>query len=313
MMRHCPQCEREFPDHFRFCGVCGGALTSSVRCPGCGELTGTEWPVCTNCGTKLSASPVDLHDEATTTHPPALGHQRGVFPDTTAPATQAMATHPASEARRSAPTLTILSAYGEPETRPPFRWWHGAIFGFVLLLFVGVLGIGVWYLWSPTRSVTQNPQPTNPNPGPRTETVSTTAVYQPTSAITPQLATADHFADEEIRRLQERRIAARSSEAIEIISALEQAEKKYPTDYRFPYELSKLSIKGTVSHRAGFEQLARAAEKAIDKGQADEMLNRLMTDKDGDFHKLSHGHHEWEAIEQALRNKDRKVLEASAH
>lgn len=123
----------------------------------------------------------------------------------------------------------------------------------------------------------------------------------------------DHSADEQITRLQERRIAAKSSEGVEIISALEQAEKTYPTDYRFPYELSKLSIKGTVSHREGFEPLARAAEKAIDKGQADEMLNRLMADKDGDFQKLSHGHHEWEAIEQALRNKDKKLLKASAH
>ena len=122
-----------------------------------------------------------------------------------------------------------------------------------------------------------------------------------------------HSADEEIEQLRERRIVAKPSESVEIIAALEQAEKNYPTDYRFPYELSKLSIKGTVSHREGFEPLARAAEKAIDKGQADEMLNRLMTDKDGDFHKLSHGHHEWEAIEQALRNKDKGVLKVSAH
>ena len=122
-----------------------------------------------------------------------------------------------------------------------------------------------------------------------------------------------HSADEEITRLRERRIVAKPLESVEIISALEQAEKNYPTDYRFPYELSKLSIKGTVSHREGFEPLARAAEKAIDKGQADEMLNRLMADKDGDFHKLSHGHHEWEAIEQALRNKDKGVLKVSAH
>jgi hypothetical protein len=54
--------------------------------------------------------------------------------------------------------------------------------------------------------------------------------------------------------------------------------------------------------------LARAAQKAIDDGQAEEMLNRLMADKDGDFHKLSHGRHEWEAIEQALRNKDKGLL-----
>jgi len=38
------------------------------------------------------------------------------------------------------------------------------------------------------------------------------------------------------------------------------------------------------------------------------MLNSFIADKDGDFYKLSHGHHEWEAIEQALRNKDKGVL-----
>jgi hypothetical protein len=88
---------------------------------------------------------------------------------------------------------------------------------------------------------------------------------------------------------------------------------KYPTDYRVPYELSKLSIKVITSHHEAFEVLARAAQKAIDNGQADEMLNSLMADKHGDFHKLSHGHHEWEALEQALRNKDKGVLKVSAH
>ena len=223
-----------------------------------------------------------------------------------------MDSHPLSEAR-SAPTLTILSAYGEPDPQPPFRWWHGAIFGFLLLLFVGVLGIGAWYLWSPSRSITQTAQPSNPGPSPHAENVSTAPSFEATTTITPQQATMAHSADEEITRLRQRLIAAKPSESVEIISALEQAEKNYPTEYRFPYELSKLSIKGTVSHREGFAPLARAAEKAIDKGQADEMLNRLMADKDGDFHKLSHGHHEWEAIEQALRNKDKNLLKASAN
>lgn len=312
MLKHCHHCELEFPDHFRFCGACGGALTSRVRCSGCGELTDTEWPFCTNCGTKLSPTAALSNDEETDTKAPALGHQRREIPETRSSASQAIESHPVSEPR-SAPTLTILSAYGEPEAPAPFRWWHGAIFGLVLLLFVSALGIGAWYLWSPSRRVTQTSQPVNLNSGPSAENVPTAASDQPATSITPQQATPDHSADAEITRLRERRILAKPSESVEIISAFEQAEKKYPTDYRFPYELSKLSIKGTVSHREGFERLARAAEKAIDKGQADEMLNRLMADKDEDFHKLSHGHHEWDAIEEALRNKDKKVLKASAH
>ena len=311
-MKHCPQCQLEFPDHFRFCGACGGALTTFVRCPDCGELTGTEWPFCTNCGQELSATTRASHDEETVTKASAPGIQRRVVPDPRALDTQAMETLPASEARR-APTLTILSAYGEPETPPPFRWWHGAIFAFVLLLFVGVLGIGAWYLWSPSRSVTQASQSGNLNAVTSAQNVSSAASYQPTSTITPQHATVDHSADEEITRLRERRIVANSSESAEIISALEQGEKQYPTDYRFPYELSKLSIKGIVTHHEAFESLARAAEKAIDSGKAEEMLNSLMSDKDEDFYKLSHGHHEWEMFEQALRSKDKKVLKMDSH
>ena len=108
-------------------------------------------------------------------------------------------------------------------------------------------------------------------------------------------------------------MTAKPSESVEIISAIDQAERKYPRDYRFPYELSKLSIKGSVSHDEAFAPLFRAAQKAIDNGQADEMLSSLMADKDGDFHKLSHGHHEWEAIRQALLNKDKGVLKVSSH
>jgi hypothetical protein len=206
-----------------------------------------------------------------------------------------------------------LSGYDEPETPPKFRWWQGAIFGLGLLLFVGFLGIGAWYLWSPNREVTQISQSSNPNPGPQVENLSTAPSHQPTGTITPQQVTVDHSADEELTRLREGRMAARSSEGIQIISALKQAENKYPNDYRFPYELSKLSIKGTRSHDDAFEPLARAAEKAIDSNKAAEMLSSLRADKNGDFHKLSHGHHEWDAIERALRNKDKKVLKASAH
>ena len=222
------------------------------------------------------------------------------------------ATHSVSEAR-SAPTLTMLSSYSEPQTPTQFRWSHGLRFGFVLLLFVSVVGIGSWYLWSQRRSVTQTSQTSNFNPEPTTENRSTTPSYEPTPTITPQEATIASTADEELKQLRERRVGANPSARVEIISALDQAEKQYQNDYRFPYELSKLSIKGTSSHHEAFESLARAARKAIDKGQAEEMLNRLLADKDGDLHKLSHGHHEWEAIEQALRNKDTGLLKVSAH
>jgi hypothetical protein len=290
-MKHCPQCDLELPDHFQFCGSCGRRL----------DVTHQELH-----------SAADLHDEETMLSFRVPSHHRNVVPETKDLTPQVRATHTASEAR-SAPTLTILSSYSEPETVSQFRWWHGVIFGFLLLLFVSVLGIGGWYWWSQRRSITQTSQPSNSNPEPTAENPSTAPSYQPTAAITPQQATIAGTADEELKQLRERRVGAKPSERVEIISALEQAENRYPTDYRFPYELSKLSIKGTTSHHEAFEPLARAAQKAIDNGQAEEMLNRLLADKDGDFHKLSHGHHEWEAIEQALRNKDKRVLKVSAH
>ena len=223
---------------------------------------------------------------------------------------QMRSSHTASEAR-SASTLTILSSYSEAEAPSQFRWPHGVILGSLLLLFVSFLGIGGWYVWR--RSITQRSQLSSSKPDPTTENQSTAPSYQPTPAIIPRQATSGNAADEEIKLLRERRIEAEPSERLEIVSALEQAENKYPNDYRFPYELSKLSIKGRISHHEAFESLARAAQRAIDNGQADEMLNNLMADKNDDFHKLSHGHHEWEAIERALRNKDKGVLKVSAH
>ena len=219
------------------------------------------------------------------------------------------ATRPASDGP-SAPRLTILSSFSEPEAPSQFRWPHGLIVGFLLVLFVSLLGIGGLYLWQ--RPVTQTSQSTTSTPDVATENRSTGQADEPKPTISPQQAPIAS-ADKEIAQLRERRIGAEPSERVEIISAFEQAEKKYPNDYRFPYELSKFSIKGTISHHEAFEPLARAAQKAIDNGQADEMLNSFMADEDGDFHKLSHGHHEWEAIEQGLRSKDKGVLKAGAH
>jgi hypothetical protein len=252
----------------------------------------------------------DLYDQETTAEAPPLNVERNRIPESRVPNPEV--TYSASGGK-NAPTLTILSGYGEAETPSESRSWHGVILGFLLLAFVSALGIGAWYWWSQGGSVTQTSQPSNSNPGPMNQNPSTAPLFQPTSTMTPQKATITSTPDAEINRLREWRIGAKPSEGVEIISALEQAEEKYPTDYRFPYELSKLSIKGITSHHEAFEPLARAAQKAIDNGQTDEMLNSLMADKDEDFYKLSHGHREWKALEEALRNKDKGVLKASIH
>ena len=111
-----------------------------------------------------------------------------------------------------------------------------------------------------------------------------------------------------MKRLRERRISAKPAETGEIITAFEDEEKKYPNDYRFPYERAKLSIKGITTHHEAFGALALAAEKAIDNGKTQEMLESLKADADGDFYKLSRGHREWQALVQALSKKDPKRL-----
>src|SRR5262249_2835952 len=95
--------------------------------------------------------------------------------------------------------------------------------------------------------------------------------------------------DEDWKRLNEKRKNATAAEQPEVIAALEDAERKYPNDYRFPYERAKLSIKGVTSHDEAFAALTGAAEKAIDNGQAEAMLKDLLADKDEDFWKLARG------------------------
>jgi hypothetical protein len=185
------------------------------------------------------------------------------------------------------------------------------IVGLFILLFVGGLGFGAWYWWSHRESVAQTFPPTNPSRP--SENPATFPTSNPTPTIAyPQVTTAQS-ADEEIKRLRERRIAAKPSQSSEVTSAIQQAEKKYPTDYRFPYERAKLSIAGITSHHEAFSALAVATEKAIDNSKAQEMLDNLTADRDGDFHKLSRGHHEWQTLEEALRDKNKSLLQKINH
>src|SRR5262245_25659805 len=54
-MKHCDKCNLDFPEHFRFCGACGGGLTDTRECPLCGDLTESKWPFCTGCGHQFSS------------------------------------------------------------------------------------------------------------------------------------------------------------------------------------------------------------------------------------------------------------------
>jgi hypothetical protein len=120
-------------------------------------------------------------------------------------------------------------------------------------------------------------------------------------------------ADEEIAELRARRREANPILLPKVREDLEGAERKYPADYRFPYERAKIFIRGVTEHDEPFELLFLAGQKAIDNGKTDEMLAELERDKDFEFRKLSRGHGEWLTLIAALSSKDKKGLSHHSH
>ncbi len=361
-MKHCQECNLDFPDSYRFCGSCGGALRQSLSCQGCGELVESKWTFCTNCGKGLlpesttgqavpseapnlrdtpAASPTPIVAASPAMPAPVLEQRIGngapqewyaapdLFEDTdettatpvprdlvpkTTIAVPIATAHPRSGNGKAPPTLTMLAAYGESGTSasPDWQRHHLLLVGLLLLVFFGVLGLGGWYWWAHRASGAQSPAQADATNAPAAADAPSSSATSKARTTSAPIATS-FGVEEEWKRLREKRIGAKPSEASEIIASLEQAEKKYPRDYRFPYERAKLSIKGITSHHEAFGSLALAGEKAIDNGKSQEMLDSLMADKDGDFYKLSRGHHEWQALSQALSNKDKKGLSELRH
>src|SRR5437870_5215078 len=123
--------------------------------------------------------------------------------------------HPQSGNGKTAPTLTMLSAYGESETTAPAEWKgrHALFVGLLLLVFFGVLGFGGWYWWTHRASAAQ-PQPqvdssTVPTGGDSAS--SSTSASRATK--TSERTIANDPASEELKRLREKRISAKPSEA----------------------------------------------------------------------------------------------------
>ena len=360
-MKHCQECNLDFPESYRFCGSCGGGLRHALSCLGCGELVESKWTFCTNCGKRLSAenqaspseapefreppaaSPIpmvatshampapvleqrmgngaprewyaapDLFEDADETTA-ASNLPREVIPKTTIAVPLAPAQRESGNGK-APPTLTMLSAYGESGTNASPEWQrhHLLLVGLLLLVFFGMLGFGGWYWWTHRASVAQfSPQAESPV-APAAADSSASASAASSGTTSPGRTKTSGSAEEEWQRLREKRISARPSETSEIIATFETAERTYPNDYRFPYERAKLSIKGITTHHEAFGALSQAAEKAIDNGKAQEMLDSLKADGDGDFYKLSRGHREWQTLAQALSNKDKKGLSELHH
>jgi hypothetical protein len=131
------------------------------------------------------------------------------------------------------------------------------------------------------------------------------ANISPTSAQTPALKPEDY----ELLTVRERIVNARPSERSRIDEDLRSAEQKYPGNYHFPYERAKLFAKGSASYDEAFAALIAAAERAMDAGQAKEMLSDLTNGKDTYFRNISRRHDDWNALVTALKNEDRAKLE----
>jgi hypothetical protein len=112
------------------------------------------------------------------------------------------------------------------------------------------------------------------------------------------------------KALEQLRQMRRASDRSKVLKNLSETETKYADDYRFPYERARVVV---LDHKKNFQEeafaaLARAAQKAINKGKSGEMLESLNKDSEGDFQKLAHGRREWTQLQKALKSKNASVL-----
>ena len=200
------------------------------------------------------------------------------------------------------PTLSMLSAYGqEVELARPAQPTYPIFVGAGLVILLMTIGFGVWYVFAHRAAAAMQNGLTS----------SQTQVGNDLSLASGggnRSESPKAGREEDWKRLNEKRKTALPAEQPNVIAALDEAERKYPDDYRFPYERAKLSIKGVTSHDEAFAALTDAAERAIDNGQSEAMLRDLWADKDGDFWKLARGHHEWHGLIEALETKDKARL-----
>lgn len=172
----------------------------------------------------------------------------------------------------------------------------------LLLFFIGVIGIaavGGWWWLSNRDSTTDD----NRN----TAASETNSSAPSTSQAKAEPTVSQSSADADLSRLQERIRNATPSDR-EILTLIRDAEQRYADDYRFTYERAKLIGKGMISHDEAWDALRRAATKAIDNNQADEMLSDIKSRTQTDFRKLSTHEDEWSAIINGLQSHDKAAL-----
>ena len=119
--------------------------------------------------------------------------------------------------------------------------------------------------------------------------------------------------DAALERLRQMRTTEHSDRS-KMLQKFSETERKYATDYRFPYERARVlaTERKKKSHEAALAALARAAQVAIHFGKASEMLQNMNKDSAGDFQNISHGYREWTQLQKALKTNDASVVTEEA-
>ena len=273
----CTECGALVESRYAFCWKCGHSLTANYK-PARGNKPAPG---------SLLASALLEDDELTVQHElPAPG--ASVFPW----ATPRQPEHPSSS-RGSVLKLMAIGGIA------------------VLVAALGIFGLtrsdapATAETAAPAQTVQEN-KPTSAPVESAQPAIATNVINEASSEPSPSVSPEDEL----LARMRERRMTASNSERPKIFEAFAKIERRYPRDYRFPYERAKLAAKGskTESRSEAFKALSVAAERAITAGKASEMLSGLETDKAGDFHRLAQGRQEWTRLVAALKRKDTSLL-----
>jgi hypothetical protein len=279
-------------------------------CPHCNRQVETKYPFCWHCGKSTRAKEVSI-----------IKSSEVSLDDGFAGDADEITLFPPANTVESGPSLFAWAS--EVKTAPAST--SGSTMKLIALAIIGLALVSFLLFVVLRRSASNLPndvtssQVTNDGAPPVDSSRATDGPAQsllavrpaPTAQPTgPPPSAASRPADLELKKFQQERTSAGTADRAKIAESLAAAERRYPNDYRLPYERAKLAINSqeTHSHHEAFDALLLAAQKAIENGQADEMLSSLMADKGGDLQKLSHGHAEWRQVEEALRNKDKNVL-----
>jgi hypothetical protein len=231
---------------------------------------------------------------------------------TAAPMKAAAIAHNHESNGRRAPELTMLSAYGRSQPDATSEWRPRSLLlaAILLLLILAVFGFGGVYWWTHRASATPPPAETNETE-PSEETAAPPSSVD-SKAAKPNEPVAGDPAEAEWRHLRDQGTNAKPGDVKTLLKSVGDAEKKYPKDYRFSYERARLTAITARNEREVFSALSVAAEKAIDRGKTQEMLDALNGDKDASFSKLARNDREWQMLTKALHDKNKKTLTVNA-